>query len=97
MKFPKRILAILAVLLVRNFFSQFPQPARAASSRGALKSDRREIDAYNRDPNTTHELALMNGELMGRILAGDSHVQRTLAALGEKDEKNKKGGKGDDL
>jgi hypothetical protein len=39
----------------------------------------------------------MNGELTGRILAGDSHVQRTLAALGEKDEKNKKGGKGDDL
>lgn len=32
------------------------------------QSDRREIDAYNRDPNTTHPLALMNGELTGRIL-----------------------------
>jgi hypothetical protein len=32
------------------------------------KSDRREIDAFNRDPNTTHALALMNGELTERIL-----------------------------
>ena len=27
------------------------------------QSDRREIDAFNRDPNTTHSLALMNGDL----------------------------------
>lgn len=61
------------------------------------QSDRREIDAYNRDPNTTHALALMNGELTGRILAEDSHVQRSLAALGQKDEEDKKGGNRDDL
>ncbi|GEP44503.1 DUF1549 domain-containing protein [Brevifollis gellanilyticus] len=44
------------------------------------QSDRREIDAFNRDPNTTHSLALMNGELTGEILAKDSWLQRSLAA-----------------
>lgn len=44
------------------------------------QSDRREIDAFNRDPNTTHSLALMNGELTERILAKDSHLHRSLAA-----------------
>ncbi len=43
------------------------------------QSDRREIDAFNRDPNTTHALALMNGELTSRIVAGDSWLQRSLA------------------
>ena len=44
------------------------------------QSDRREIDAFNRDPNTTHALALMNGELAARILAPDSHLRRQLAS-----------------
>jgi hypothetical protein len=44
------------------------------------QSDRREIDAFNRDPNTTHALALMNGELVARVLAPDSHLRRQLAS-----------------
>lgn len=46
------------------------------------QSDRREIDAYNRDPNPTHALALMNGDLVARILAPDSLLRRQLAATG---------------
>ena len=44
------------------------------------QSDRREIDAFNRDPNTTHALALMNGELVARVLVPDSHLRRQLAS-----------------
>lgn len=44
------------------------------------QSDRREIDAFNRDPNTTHSLALMNGELTTDALAEDSFLRRQLAA-----------------
>lgn len=44
------------------------------------QSDRREIDAFSRDPNTTHSLALMNGELTTRALAEDSFLRRQLAA-----------------
>jgi len=43
------------------------------------QSDRREIDAFNRDPNPTHSLALMNGELTGRILAKDSALRQVIA------------------
>jgi hypothetical protein len=43
------------------------------------QSDRREIDAFNRDPNTTHSLALMNGDLTTRALAEDSFLRRQLA------------------
>jgi len=43
------------------------------------QSDRREIDAFNRDPNTTHALTLMNGELTGRIIAKDSALQAAVA------------------
>jgi len=43
------------------------------------QSDRREIDAFNRDPNTTHALALMNGDLVTRIVAPGSHLRRQLA------------------
>jgi hypothetical protein len=46
------------------------------------QSDRREIDAFNRDPNTTHSLALMNGDLTTRALAEDSFLRRQLAASG---------------
>ena len=46
------------------------------------QSDRREIDAFNRDPNTTHALALMNGDLVTLVLAPDSHLRRQLAAAG---------------
>ena len=44
------------------------------------QSDRREIDAFNRDPNTTHSLALMNGGLTTRAIAEDSFLRRQLAA-----------------
>ncbi len=44
------------------------------------QSDRREIDAFSRDPNTTHSLALMNGDLTNRALAEDSFLRRQLAA-----------------
>jgi hypothetical protein len=43
------------------------------------QSDRREIDAFNRDPRTTHSLALMNGELTERILGKDSLLATALA------------------
>lgn len=42
------------------------------------QSDRREIDAFNRAPNLTHSLALMNGELTRLILAEQSYLRRTL-------------------
>jgi hypothetical protein len=51
------------------------------------QSDRREIDAFSRDPNTTHSLALMNGDLTTRALGDDSYLRRQLAAsnlVGEK-------------
>jgi hypothetical protein len=44
------------------------------------QSDRREIDAFNRDPNTTHSLALMNGDLTNQILKDDSLLRRQIAA-----------------
>ncbi len=44
------------------------------------QSDRREIDAFNRDPNTTHSLALMNGDLTTQILKESSLLRRQLAA-----------------
>lgn len=69
--------------------SEVPVPLRLGHFlRQFGQSDRREIDAYNRDPNTTHSLALMNGELTQHILEKDSYLQRTLA---------KSKAKGDDL
>ena len=44
------------------------------------QSDRREIDAFNRDPNSTHSLALMNGDLTTRVLAEDSYLRKQFAA-----------------
>jgi hypothetical protein len=44
------------------------------------QSDRREIDAFNRDPNTTHSLALMNGDLTSQVLKDKSLLRRQLAA-----------------
>lgn len=60
--------------------SEVPVPLRLGHFlRQFGQSDRREIDAFNRDPNTTHSLALMNGELTQHILAKNSHLQRSLA------------------
>ena len=42
------------------------------------QSDRREIDAFNRDPNTTHALALMNGELTSAVIAKESALQHAV-------------------
>ena len=50
------------------------------------KSDRREIDAFNRDPNTTHALALMNGELTQRILARSGHIENSPSPLAPRSE-----------
>lgn len=61
--------------------SEVPVPLRLGHFlRQFGQSDRREIDAFNRDPNTTHSLALMNGGLTEHILARSSHVQRALVA-----------------
>lgn len=46
------------------------------------QSDRREIDAFNREPNSTHSLALMNGSLTTEVIADDSLLQRQLSAAG---------------
>jgi hypothetical protein len=51
------------------------------------QSDRREIDAFNREPNTTHSLALMNGDLTSRALAEGSWLQRQLAVNGASGER----------
>lgn len=45
------------------------------------QSDRREIDAFNKDPNVTHSLALMNGDLVRRVLAADSSLAQQLSAF----------------
>jgi hypothetical protein len=69
--------------LPRNFLraSEIPLPLPLGHFlRQFGQSDRREIDAFNRDPNTTHALALMNGELAARVLAPDSHLRRQLAS-----------------
>ncbi len=52
------------------------------------QSDRREIDAFNRDPNTTHSLALMNGELTSRLLKEDSHLRRQLSKAKSQGERH---------
>ncbi len=44
------------------------------------QSDRREIDAFDRNPNTTHSLAMMNGELTSRILEKNSFLRQQIAA-----------------
>jgi hypothetical protein len=46
------------------------------------QSDRREIDAFNREPNSTHSLALMNGKLTTRVLAEDSFLRKQLPSTG---------------
>lgn len=61
--------------------SEIPLPLRLGHFlRQFGQSDRREIDAFNRDPNTTHSLALMNGDLTEDILAKTSHLQQSLKA-----------------
>jgi len=52
------------------------------------QSDRREIDAFNRDPNTTHSLAQMNGDLTTRAIAEDSYLRRQLATSGTHGEQH---------
>ncbi|MEN3941703.1 DUF1549 domain-containing protein [Prosthecobacter sp. SYSU 5D2] len=42
------------------------------------QSDRREIDAFQTDPNTTHSLALMNGELTSKVLERSSLLRTQL-------------------
>ncbi len=42
------------------------------------QSDRREIDAFNREANTTHSLALMNGGMTRRVLEPSSWLRTEL-------------------
>jgi hypothetical protein len=78
------------ISLPRNFLraSEIPLPLPLGHFlRQFGQSDRREIDAFNRDPNTTHALALMNGELAARVLAPDSLLRRQLASAdGHRDQ-----------
>ncbi|MGC3966058.1 MAG: DUF1553 domain-containing protein [Pirellulales bacterium] len=45
------------------------------------QSDRREIDAFNKNPNVTHALALMNGELTAETLDGKSYLRTEVKSL----------------
>ncbi len=45
------------------------------------QSDRREIDAFKTDPNTTHSLALMNGELTAKVLDSRSFLSAQLGPI----------------
>jgi hypothetical protein len=51
------------------------------------QSDRREIDAFNRDPNITHSLALMNGELTGDLLEPHGYLRKGVAGAADDDAK----------
>ena len=44
------------------------------------QSDRREIDAFNREANATHSLALMNGSVTRRVLEPSSRLRIQLRA-----------------
>lgn len=45
------------------------------------QSDRREIDAFNKSPNMTHSLALMNGELTRSAMRDDCYLRASLRSL----------------
>ena len=45
------------------------------------QSDRREIDAFNKDPNITHSLALMNGALTRSVLEEGSFLRASLRSI----------------
>ncbi|MBA4020039.1 MAG: hypothetical protein C0483_22970 [Pirellula sp.] len=47
------------------------------------QSDRREIDAFNKNPNITHSLAMMNGELTEAIVDEHSYLRAGLRNLDE--------------
>ncbi len=51
------------------------------------QSDRREIDAFNREANTTHSLALMNGGLTHRVLEASSLLRTQLRACADDRER----------
>jgi len=51
------------------------------------QSDRREIDAFNRAPNITHSLALMNGDLTKSALQEDSYLRRGVRPFAAADDK----------
>lgn len=51
------------------------------------QSDRREIDAFNREPNVTHSLALMNGKITRQVLEAGSLLRTQLRAAGDERER----------
>jgi len=59
--------------------SEIPTPiAQGHFLRQFGQSDRREIDAFNKAPNITHSLALMNGELTRLALQERSYLRTSL-------------------
>jgi hypothetical protein len=51
------------------------------------QSDRREIDAFNREPNSTHSLTLMNGPITALVLADKSRLRRYLSRFSDMHQK----------
>jgi hypothetical protein len=70
-----RAAEILTPIPLGHFLRQFGQ------------SDRREIDAFNKTPNITHSLALMNGELTRSALEEGSYLRRGLRPIKQQDER----------
>ncbi len=68
--------------------SEFPTPiATGHFLRQFGQSDRREIDAFNKNPNITHALALMNGELTQKALEAGSYLRTSLRPAKTDDER----------
>lgn len=78
--------ARLSPLLVRA--SEIPTPiATGHFLRQFGQSDRREIDAFNKNPNITHSLALMNGELTQKALEAGSYLRASVRSIASGDER----------
>jgi hypothetical protein len=76
----------LSMSLVRA--SEIPTPiALGHFLRQFGQSDRREIDAFSRNPNITHSLALMNGALTQDALNADSYLRTTLRPIEKVDKR----------
>lgn len=68
--------------------AEIPTPIRLGHFlRQFGQSDRREIDAFNKNPNITHSLALMNGELTQAALEPDSYLRKKLQPIENVDQR----------
>jgi hypothetical protein len=78
----------LAPTLVRA--AEIPTPiAPGHFLRQFGQSDRREIDAFNKNPNVTHSLALMNGELTQKVLDRGSYLRSQLLPISAGEERTR--------